>query len=191
MKSMRENILETAEELFMSQGYKNTSTRQIAGILGITQPNLYHHFKKKEDIYVAIMETLSKEVFENLETIRLSEDSTVKKLEKMMLYLHDRHPFDINTMMHDIHYNLSENVAEELYFLWKTSYVQPFMALFEENKAHLRKHIDIETAVHHLFVLLSRYLEPEWKDKDVQKEIQNGIDLFLYGILEKHQDSET
>lgn len=48
MKSMREQILEVSERLFMSQGYKKTSTRQIAEILGITQPNLYYHFKKKK-----------------------------------------------------------------------------------------------------------------------------------------------
>ena len=48
---MQDEILDVAEQLFMQQGYKGTSTRQIAELLGITQPNLYYHFKRKEDIY--------------------------------------------------------------------------------------------------------------------------------------------
>ena len=35
---MYEEILDIAEDLFMRQGYNDTSTRQIAKILNITQP---------------------------------------------------------------------------------------------------------------------------------------------------------
>ena len=38
----RQLILQTAEVHFMRDGYKGTSTRQIAKEIGITQPNLYH-----------------------------------------------------------------------------------------------------------------------------------------------------
>lgn len=184
MKSMREQILEVSERLFMSQGYKKTSTRQIAEILGITQPNLYYHFKKKEDIYVAIMESLSEEVYHNLENIRKTEDSTMEKLHSMLLYLHKRHPFDFNTMIHDINYNLSKEVGEKLFRLWKKSYHQPFMSLLESREDRLRKNIDIGLAVHQLFVLLSRYMEPDWEKKNIDEDLNKALDMFLYGILE-------
>lgn len=183
MKSMREQILEVSERLFMSQGYKKTSTRQIAEILGITQPNLYYHFKKKEDIYVAIMESLSEEVYHNLENIRKTEDSTMEKLHSMLLYLHKRHPFDFNTMMHDIHYNLSPAVGEKLYDLWKKSYLAPFMNLLESRKDKIRKNIDIELAVHQLFVLLSRFMNSEGEN-NIDEDLNKALDMFLYGILE-------
>lgn len=49
---MYEEILDVAEELFMKQGYNDTSTRQIAKILEITQPNIYYHSKiKKKSIF--------------------------------------------------------------------------------------------------------------------------------------------
>jgi AcrR family transcriptional regulator len=51
---MYEEILDVAEQLFMTQGYQATSTRQITQILGVTQPTIYYHFKKKEDIYYQV-----------------------------------------------------------------------------------------------------------------------------------------
>lgn len=63
---MYEEILDIAEDLFMRQGYNDTSTRQIAKILNITQPNIYYHFKNKEEIYFQVMKRLSTEVGKNL-----------------------------------------------------------------------------------------------------------------------------
>lgn len=50
-------IIAYATELFMTQGYLATSTRQIAKGLHITQPAIYHHFKNKEEIYVEVLTT--------------------------------------------------------------------------------------------------------------------------------------
>lgn len=60
-------ILHEAGELFMERGFQATSTREIAEKAEITQPNLYYHFKTKEDIYIAVLEELSSEVKETLQ----------------------------------------------------------------------------------------------------------------------------
>ena len=46
-EDLREKILISSADLFLSQGFKATSTRQIAQKVGITQPNLYYHFPNK------------------------------------------------------------------------------------------------------------------------------------------------
>lgn len=46
--SSRSRIIEVARNKFMSSGYKATSTRMIAKEVGITQPNLYYHFKTRK-----------------------------------------------------------------------------------------------------------------------------------------------
>src|ERR1700712_611894 len=51
----RERILSVALRLFASQGYANTSLRQIADELGVTKAALYFHFKTKEDIVTGIL----------------------------------------------------------------------------------------------------------------------------------------
>ncbi|MCI0634806.1 MAG: TetR/AcrR family transcriptional regulator, partial [Actinobacteria bacterium] len=50
----RDRILLEASRLFARWGYHSTSTRDIAGRVGIRQPSLFHHFASKQ----AIMEEL-------------------------------------------------------------------------------------------------------------------------------------
>ena len=48
--STRQRILAEASALFAKKGYHGTSTREIAGAVGIQQPSLFHHFDSKEAI---------------------------------------------------------------------------------------------------------------------------------------------
>lgn len=56
----REKILEVAMKLFMTKGYDKTSLNDvIAGLGGLTKGAIYHHFKSKEDILVAVVEMIA------------------------------------------------------------------------------------------------------------------------------------
>lgn len=59
----RELIIEKAAELFMTQGYTATSTRQIAEAAECTEAALYYHFK---DGKRALFQTVLEENFPNL-----------------------------------------------------------------------------------------------------------------------------
>jgi len=48
---IRSNILECAERIFYSRGFRGTTTRQIADSAGISVSNLYLYFKNKEMIF--------------------------------------------------------------------------------------------------------------------------------------------
>ena len=54
-RDIRQEILQTAKELFNESGYNSVSTRDISEALGISKGNLTYHFKKKEDIIEAIL----------------------------------------------------------------------------------------------------------------------------------------
>ena len=58
----RVNIQAVALRLFSEQGYESTSMRQIAEELGFTKAALYYHFKSKEDIVRALMETMRDQI---------------------------------------------------------------------------------------------------------------------------------
>ena len=51
----RDRILSVALRLFATQGYANTSLREIADELGVTKAALYFHYKTKEDILNGIL----------------------------------------------------------------------------------------------------------------------------------------
>lgn len=51
----REKILEIATRLFIAQGYRGISMREIAEAVGVSKPAIYHHFRDKEALFLAIL----------------------------------------------------------------------------------------------------------------------------------------
>ncbi|MFG1705998.1 TetR/AcrR family transcriptional regulator [Nonomuraea sp. M3C6] len=54
----KSRIQAVARELFVEQGVRNTSLRQIADRLGITKPALYYHFASRDDLVRSIVQPL-------------------------------------------------------------------------------------------------------------------------------------
>ena len=55
--STKEKILDAALTLFAENGYNGTSVEQIAKAVGIKAPSLYKHYKGKEDILNALIDS--------------------------------------------------------------------------------------------------------------------------------------
>lgn len=56
-KTTRDNIIEAADRLFYQQGFEHTSFADIAGAVGISRGNFYHHFKTKDEILDAVIDS--------------------------------------------------------------------------------------------------------------------------------------
>ena len=52
----RREILETAADLFVRQGYEETGLGEIAAVIGIGRTTLYEYFSDKEEILVCLVE---------------------------------------------------------------------------------------------------------------------------------------
>ncbi len=55
--STKEKILDAALTCFAENGYDGTSVEQIANIVGIKAPSIYKHYKGKEDILNALIDS--------------------------------------------------------------------------------------------------------------------------------------
>lgn len=55
-KDPREEILDAAARLFASDGYRQTSTKQIADAVGLRQASLFYYFAKKEDMLRVLLD---------------------------------------------------------------------------------------------------------------------------------------
>lgn len=51
----RGEILTAALAVFSEKGYEGGSMRDIASIVGVTEPALYRHFASKEDLFIALI----------------------------------------------------------------------------------------------------------------------------------------
>lgn len=62
-------ILEAAIQLFSKHGYNGVSMRGIAEAAGVSKANIYHHFRSKEALYLAIVRHSSTRVTALLEDL--------------------------------------------------------------------------------------------------------------------------
>lgn len=71
-------ILKAALEVFSAYGYRGTTVDQIAGKAGLSKPNLLYYFKRKEDIYVAVLEHTLDEWLKPLRMLDVEGDPIVE-----------------------------------------------------------------------------------------------------------------
>lgn len=77
-----EKILSASMRLFLEKGYENTTLQDIIDQLGgLTKGAIYHHFKGKEEILLAITDRLGEETERRMAAIR--DDPTRNGLEKL------------------------------------------------------------------------------------------------------------
>lgn len=78
-------ILDVSTKLFFEKGYDQTTLQDIIdGLGGMTKGAIYHHFRSKKEILIAVVERMSHE--NTIAMAKIRDDSTLtgkEKLEKM------------------------------------------------------------------------------------------------------------
>lgn len=101
-------ILDVAFRLFMEKGYERTSVQDIIDRLGgLSKGAIYHHFKSKEDILVAVTERMTQESNQMLARIRDRTDLSGSEKLKTIFKESISRPVqnDIFTVAPDFHNN--------------------------------------------------------------------------------------
>ena len=101
-------ILDVAFRLFMEKGYEHTSIQDIIDHLGgLSKGAIYHHFKSKEDILVAVTDKMTAESNQMLAVIRDRSDLSGREKLKTIFKESINRPVqnDIFTVAPDFHHN--------------------------------------------------------------------------------------
>ncbi|MCX5497737.1 TetR family transcriptional regulator C-terminal domain-containing protein [Kaistia dalseonensis] len=69
-----ERILDAALEIFSSYGFRGATVDQIAQSAGMTKPNLLYYFRRKDDIYLAVLRRTLEDWLQPLEALGASDD---------------------------------------------------------------------------------------------------------------------
>lgn len=179
----RQLILQTAEVHFMRDGYKGTSTRQIAKEIGITQPNLYHHFKNKESLYIAVLEMVASKALEDLKSSPAEVQLNLEEsLIKMTHYLRKTHPYNFSVMMNDMKTEISQESSLALYRIFQKAYLQPFADLFDAHSDQIRSDYDSQLLANHFFLVIAPYMNPDNLSYS-RLTIEAIVDFFLNGVV--------
>lgn len=85
----REQILQGAMQIFLSQGYASTSMDRIATTAGVSKQTIYSHFQDKEGLFTALIERVTiQRVQEELGTEVWSGEPAVLLRQLAQAFLH-------------------------------------------------------------------------------------------------------
>ncbi len=83
-KDLRRQILRVAVELFIRQGYHGLAMREIAQALGVSKAALYYHFRDKEELFLAILETNLGEIGAAIDAAVAAHDTAPQRIRALV-----------------------------------------------------------------------------------------------------------
>lgn len=86
-EEFRREILNSARELFINDGYEKFSIRGLAKKIDYSPTTIYLYFKNKDDLLFAICEEVAEQFLTKLSHIRSAESEPLEVLHQAMLYL--------------------------------------------------------------------------------------------------------
>jgi len=81
-------IVVVASQLMSKKGYKGASLDRIADIVGIHKSTLFHYFKNKEQLLMAVLEVSTEEVIRDLEAIIRSKNFSPEEKLRLAIVNH-------------------------------------------------------------------------------------------------------
>ncbi|NJP09427.1 MAG: TetR/AcrR family transcriptional regulator [Leptolyngbyaceae cyanobacterium RU_5_1] len=192
--STRQRLIQTALELFASQGVTATTTKQIAEAAGVNEVTLFRHFGSKHGLLLAVIEEAA--VFTQLGQTLIQQDNqtgniyqALKDYATACLQALDRVPEVVRSVVGEAGQFPAENrEALGRGFTQANHYVAEY---FETviNRGQLPTHLPAEKLASLLNGMLLGYAVIEftsefhnlWQDRD--DFLENLVTLFLHGAV--------
>ena len=80
----REDIILAAAEVLQRNGYEAATMKDIAAAVNLTAASLYHHFRNKDTLLLAVLELGLEVVIQQIEPIAASQQPSEQKLREMI-----------------------------------------------------------------------------------------------------------
>lgn len=82
--SSRDKILEVAEALYARRGFAGVGMREVAEAAGLGKSSLFHHFRSKVQLYLAVLERVLGRLDERLGAVLSQDLPPAEKLDRWM-----------------------------------------------------------------------------------------------------------
>lgn len=169
MRQTKNRILETAKEIFLEQGYKRTTIRQIVERSGITSGSIYNIFSSKEEIFSALVDELMKSCIDMVQKESSGESPLYRYAAVLMV--------EMEAIARD------ERVRE----LYQEAYTSPVM--FEEV---VQRHLRLESEIFgEDYVRLFKGDQLMIRNLMVKGAMGAFIDSFYFGHQPNEEDART
>lgn len=87
----KQQIIEAAVAVFAKQGYYKTTTAHIANAVGVTQPYVFHFFKTKEELFIAVLQQSVQRIADIFREVEAPAENLVDQMGKAFYRLLGTH----------------------------------------------------------------------------------------------------
>ncbi len=186
----RDRILQVAEEMFASQGYRAVSIRDIARACGVTNAALYYHFPSKEALFREVLLRHLDQLRERMVAAAQAHERFRDQLQAMLeVYATtlSRHRVSMFAWRREL-LALKEASPDERKALIQQAQravLDPLAAVLQEaiQRGELRPAAPPTTLAAMLAGLVSGalYAQRTPSSEEVRQAVQQAVDIFLYG----------
>ncbi len=90
-ETRKQQIIDAAIAVFAKQGYYKTTTADIAQAVGITQPYVFHFFKSKEELFVAVLQQSAERIAGVFRAVEAPGEQLIDQMGAAFYVLLERH----------------------------------------------------------------------------------------------------
>ena len=184
-----ERILETAFQLFISQGFHGTPMRQIAREASMTPASLYIHFENKEEIFhqVILRYHPYREIIPALEAATGENvESLVRDAAKGVFNVIRSRPELLHLFFSEAMEFEGRHLPEIIQLVYPQ--VQAFLTRLTKTKGHLRPLPPTSILFSLMGLVMSQWMMEAifFKNAPIPvspRQFEHAIDIYLHGII--------
>jgi AcrR family transcriptional regulator len=191
----RERVVRKARELFLAQGYAAVSMQQIADAVGVNKATLYHYFRDKQALFIAVMVEQGKQMNAAIAAALAAGETLRDKLQSVAQTVLDMQHSDFGRLASDMHLHVSEEGRAEVY----TRCGVPWAQISDELRGAAARGeiraVDPDFASRSYFGMI---ISQRWQriksvpDGYPEETLAQALaDLFVYGILQPGANAAT
>jgi len=183
-------ILSAARKLFNRYGFRKTTMDEIALSTGKGKSSLYYYFKSKEEVFAAVVEEEAAWLESKVEkTVSQHE----KASEKLRAYVQVRiesvqQMANLDVAIKDdflSHYALIQNIREKYYEQEIETVKNILQTGIDNERFELKNITSTARAIVTVIKALEIPLTFEMSNRDLKQEINDVMDIIIYGIMKR------
>jgi AcrR family transcriptional regulator len=180
----RTRILQAADELFNTRGYKSVTIRDLAEKLGMSKKTIYQYFSGKEEIATAVIETVMGRIAEKFDRLKPGPDpiaelrSTLEQVKAEVVRMNPLFLEDIQKFLPDVWQRVREFRAQKIMQIEYSIRAAQQLGIATEVNARLATVIFLET--------IQSLIRPESLSRhgfSANEAMDALINIFIAGIL--------
>jgi len=180
----QQRILEAAEELFNTRGYKAVTISDIAEKLGMSKKTIYQYFTGKEEIASSVIEGFMGRVAEKFDRLEPGSDPIsdirllFEQIKAEVAHISPLFQEDIRKLLPQVHQRLKELRAE------KFKKVEDCIRA-AQNVGQVKETVDAHLTTIVLLEALEGFSRSEMSRQGISKfqAVDTLIDIFISGII--------